>query len=108
MPEEQKKERIIQEIVLGTVPIISKQKLDSQNISLHIDTEPRKLNISCNLVTEYSDDTPSKIARKSITVKRDEYDSVFNQLFPDDDNITWTNPQQTFIANLLNFIKERI
>jgi hypothetical protein len=102
------KERIIQEIALETVPIISKQKLDSQNIRLHLDTEPKKLNVSCNLATEYSDDTPSKIASKSITVRRDEYDSAFNQLFPDDDDITWTNPQQTFIANLLNFIKERI
>lgn len=105
---EKKTERSTPEILLDNVPVIKGVKLDSKNISFAVNTECKKLSFTCDMITEYSDDTPPLSTRKSMVARRENFDSVFDMIFPNDDEVLWTNPQKTLINILLNLVKEKV
>ena len=106
--EKPKPERIIKEIELTDIPVITKRKIDSENIRFAFDQQTKKISIEFNFETQYDGDTPPQIDRKHMLVRDLDYDYAFDALFPNDDAVIWTNPQQTFLTSILNLIKSKL
>lgn len=95
------------EVALDKVPVIQKRKIDSDGIRIIFDFQTKKMSVEFNLVTEFDSGVPD-IARKHMLARDDDFDYLFDQLLPNDDTVTWTNPQQTFFTNILNLAKVKV
>jgi len=104
---DKKSQPVTIEIDLEEAPVITKRKIDTGNLRFAFDMQTRKLSIEFNYETQFSGDTQAQVIRKHMMLRNDDYDYAFDELFPNDDEVVWTNPQQTFLTSILNLIKNK-
>ena len=106
--EKPQKTRLVKEVVIEAPPVIASQKFDTEYLRFMFDDEQKKLSMEVNFTTEFTGDTPPNKTRKHLVARNESFDTIFDELFPNDDKVVWTNPQATFLEGLMNVAKTYI